>query len=383
VNSYRNGARSESSTKGYGVQQARRLHSLVECSDIVLLLSHRSGPAFCSRRSYIGRRSVDAPETANAGPNMSIMTCWTNAPVNSAMQIRPNDPRRSSGSGYRSQTYPKMTSNASPSQSPDRAALLRAANIALGTEDVEVDRLEGYLYRTYRLRARNGSFCVMRCRPLQSIRLLHLEDNRLATEAAMLSLLHRCKHPSAPRLLDDQRANRTASTAFLIAGPFSGTVLGHMDRPLSASRRRTLDHSHGQYIRRLSSIKGQSFGLLSTLGMPTWSLCFASLLQFVLYDAEDSLVSLPYSAIRDQVRRHRPSLDKITEPRLTLLEAADEDNFVFDTRTDQLTSLLDYGTAIWGDPFFCDSFYTPSEAFVEGYGEDIGGDADQRIRHLL
>ena len=44
----------------------------------------------------------------------------------------------------------------SPTRSPDRALLLKTASTALGTDDVDVDRLEGYLYRTYRLQARNG-----------------------------------------------------------------------------------------------------------------------------------------------------------------------------------------------------------------------------------
>lgn len=314
---------------------------------------------------------------------MSVVTCSRSAPSISTSQISRGGLQQSTGPGRRPQTHTKMPSSTSPSPSPDRAALLNAASVALGTDNIEIDRLEGYLYRTYRLQARSGSFCIMRCTPLHSIRLLRFEDDRLATEAAMLALLRRCKHPSAPRLLDDQPATTAVGAAYLISGPFNGSVLGHLERPLSASRRRTLDWSHGQYIRRLSSIRGQSFGKLASPGMPTWSICFASLLQTVLHDAEDALVSLPYSSIRDQVRRHRSSLDKIVEPRLTLIEATDEDNIVFDARADQVTALLDYGTAIWGDPFFSDCFYTPSEAFVDGYGDGVGGDADKQIRHLL
>lgn len=314
---------------------------------------------------------------------MSVITFSRTAPSISTSQISPEVHRQSICSRRRARASPTMSSNASPSPSPDRAALLKAASVALGTDNIGVDRLEGYLYRTYRLQARNGSFCVMRCRPLQAVRLLHLEEDRLVKEAAMLSLLRRCKHSSALRLLNEQPAAMTTGTAYLITGPFTGSILGRLGRPLTAIRRKVLDVSHGQYMRRLASVRGQSFGMLSSPGMPSWSVCFASLVQSLLHDAEDSLVSLPYSDIRDQVRRHRSSLDLITEPRLTLIEAADVDNIVFDPRTDQVTALLDYGSAIWGDSFFCNCFYAPSEAFLEGYGEGVGGDADKRIRHLL
>ena len=107
------------------------------------------------------------------------------------------------------------------------------------------------------------------------------------------------------------------------------------------------------------------------------------MLETVLRDAEDSLVNLPYDSIRMHVRKHSGSLDKVVEPRFVLIEAADEDNIVFDESTGQVKSLLDYSTAMWADPFLSDCFCQPSEAFVDGYGEGITGDADKRIRQLL
>lgn len=271
------------------------------------------------------------------------------------------------------------------SHSPDRAALLRAAGAALGTDDIEVDRLGGHLFRTYRLQAHDGSFCTMRCKPVHSTRLLRLEEDRIAVEAAALTVLARCRIPQVPGLLDMRSSDTAVGTSYLISGPFAGSMLSNLDHPLSSSRRRTLDRSMGRYMRRLASIEGRSFGRLSFPGISTWSACFASLFQSVLHDAEDAMVSLPYMDMREQVARHRSCLDKITQPRLTLIEAAHEDNIVVDTRTTEITSLLDYGTAIWGDPFLSDCLYAPSEAFTEGFGESVGGDgdADKRIRQLL
>lgn len=267
-----------------------------------------------------------------------------------------------------------------PTKLPDKAAIIRTAGTVLKTSSVEIERYDGCLYRTYLLRGREDSFCVMRCPPQPTLRLLRIEEDRLAIEAQALHLLSRRRAVTAPSVLDDDTAS---SNSFLISGPFTGSILGDLDRSLSVQRQEILDRSLGRYIRRVSSLTGPAFGPLDRPCMQSWARCFASMLETVLRDAEDSLASLPYDSIRMQVRRHSRSLERVTEPRLVLVEAADEDNIVFDESTGQVTSLFDYGTAMWADPFFSDCFCQPSEAFLDGYGESLGTDADKRIRQLL
>ena len=102
-----------------------------------------------------------------------------------------------------------------------------------------------------------------------------------------------------------------------------------------------------------------------------------------LRDGEDALISLPYDGIRELVRRHRASLDLITQPRLMILELAADRNIAVDPRTYQVTGLLDFSTAIWGDPFMSDCFYKPTASFAEGFGKLPNGSADERIRQYL
>ena len=100
-------------------------------------------------------------------------------------------------------------------------------------------------------------------------------------------------------------------------------------------------------------------------------------------DGEDALISLPYEGMRDLVRRHRSALDRITTPRLVLLELSSDRNVVVDASKHRVNGLLDFSTAIWGDPFMSDCFYKPTASFVEGYGALPNRSLDERARQYL
>jgi hypothetical protein len=103
----------------------------------------------------------------------------------------------------------------------------------------------------------------------------------------------------------------------------------------------------------------------------------------VLEDGEDALVALPYDLIRTLIQRHHASLDMVTQPKLTLLELASDENIVVDSTHMRITALLDFSTAIWGDPLLSDCFQRPSKHFTEGYGVAPSGDAHEHIRRCL
>jgi hypothetical protein len=267
-----------------------------------------------------------------------------------------------------------------PVRTPDRGAIVRIAGSVLKTTSVAVELRNGCLYRTVFIRGKGDSFCLMRSTPDRLLRLLRIEESRLAVEALALELLQRHRTVTAPTLLDHHVGS---AASHLISGPFNGIILSDLDRPLSNRRQATFDRSLGRYICRLSSIIGPGFGPLARPSITSWARCFALMLDSVLCDAEDSLISLPYDGIRMFVRKHARSLDRITQPRLVLVEAADEDNIVCDNTNNQVVSLLDYGSAVWGDPFLSDCFCQSSAALLEGYGEGTVDDPDHRIRHLL
>ena len=293
-----------------------------------------------------------------------------------------DDPARRRYDPPSTRTYISMPRN--PPRSPDRASIQRVAADTLKTPNVTVEKLTGHLYNTYRLQLPQGYFCVLRCRPTFNIRMLRHEEDRLASDASVLQLLSRREDVVAPRLLQYERTTADIGCFYTVTGPFTGAILASIGQTLSPQARADVDRSLGQYVRRLAAITGPAFGSVHQgSGSASWTKTFALLLESVLRDAEDSLVSLPYDTIRDQVRKHRASLDKIARPRLVMLEAASASGIVVNPATRQVVGLLDYSTGIWGDPFVCDCFYRPTQSFLDGFGDTVTGDNDKRIRHLL
>lgn len=66
-------------------------------------------------------------------------------------------------------------------------------------------------------------------------------------------------------------------------------------------------------------------------------------------DGEDMLVSLPYSEIRHATERMEEVLDEVKKANLVVCGLGDEENVLIERRTNEITGLLDFGRAFWGD----------------------------------
>ena len=284
-------------------------------------------------------------------------------------------------------TSTTVTMSAHAPRSPDRTAIQREASTVLQSRSVSVEAIEGYTYRTYRLRTAPGFFYTMRCRPSHNTRLLRHEESWLDGEAGALQSLGGRADVHTPRLIKYSTASSSIGSSYLISGPFTGSILADIEPDLSGQALASIDKSLGQHVRRLSDLRGPQFGSIQQAqGVPpssSWTKTFAFLLEAIMRDGEDALISLPYEDMRDLVRRHRGALDRITQPRLVLLELASDKNVVVDASKQRVNGLLDFSTAIWGDPFMSDCFYKPTASFVEGYGALPNRSTDERVRQYL
>lgn len=279
---------------------------------------------------------------------------------------------------------PKMST--SPSKSPDRCSLQRVASNALQTKSVSVERSGGVVFRTWHLRSTRDFFYVLRCRPSCNVRLLRHEEDALRTEAVVLQVLRGRSDLLIPRLIEYHTSTIPIGSFYLISGPFKGSVLADVEPSLSTQALASIDKSLGKHVRHLARVTSSTFGVVKEValpGYPSWSKCFASMLETLLRDAEDALVSLPYEFIRAQTRQRRAALDQITQPKLFLLEMVSDRNVVVDTHSMTVSGLLDLSTATWGDPYMSDCFYKPSVSFAEGFGKLPNRTEEQRIRQYL
>ena len=66
-------------------------------------------------------------------------------------------------------------------------------------------------------------------------------------------------------------------------------------------------------------------------------------------DGEDVMVNLPYTDIRDSVCVWKSSLDGVKEASLVILGLGQPENVLIDRKSNEISGLLDFGRAFWGD----------------------------------
>ena len=69
-------------------------------------------------------------------------------------------------------------------------------------------------------------------------------------------------------------------------------------------------------------------------------------------DAEDMSINLPYHAIRESAFSVTNELYDVKEARLVVLGLGRPQNVLLDERTNDVTGLMGFGQAVWGDIAF-------------------------------
>jgi aminoglycoside phosphotransferase (APT) family kinase protein len=252
-----------------------------------------------------------------------------------------------------------------------------------------VERLQGHLHRIYTLRSADKSAFTLKCSPSRDTHLLRHEVKSLETEAKVIALVKGSTRVPVPqRISYDSHANNAIGAPFLLSSHITGISLADMGPYLSASDRCEIDRMLGSYMYSISRIRERSFGLFHRVnagtGHGTWSEAFQSLIESVLRDAEDMLVTLPYEAIRYEVSARKTLLDQVSEPKLVAMEAGEPQNVLLDqSRRRQIVGLLGFSNVVWGDPMLASVCSNASPEFWDGFGGKPPQDCGQRVRELL
>lgn len=228
------------------------------------------------------------------------------------------------------------------------------------------------------------------------------------------SLLTNCSHPNLPlngawppRSLPQQDFPYT-----LVTQPAVPSVLAvHRQPPFSRREWDRIDFQVGRLARNLSRLTSPNgnFGFVvqvlpvfparprvsdMTAFQPhrTWTAAFRAMLELSLVDGQGMAVQLPYGTIRAEVERLAPALDKVTRPRLVVVNAASHANILVPATAEYheasgwlgpaqvegvaVTGLADWSNCVFGDPLFMQVFseQQPSDSFLRG----LNGDDERR-----
>ncbi|KAK5144932.1 hypothetical protein LTR04_001439 [Oleoguttula sp. CCFEE 6159] len=244
--------------------------------------------------------------------------------------------------------------SSAPPYSPHFATIQKSLKDFLYTSTISVCHVEaqpGYLHRVHLLSMSDGSRLVLKCPSPYTRRLLRQEQHSLENESLVLELLRSSTSLPVARQINFDRKGGSFGTSYLLSSFVQGTSMADLFKCLSSSDRAGIDRSLGSYVKDISSITATAFGLphkvAAGTGSRSWREAYRSMLEGVLRDAEDALVSLPYDSIRYFTTSQSHLLDEIKEPSLVVLDLASERNVLVDERTKQISGLLGCANAVW------------------------------------
>lgn len=166
-----------------------------------------------------------------------------------------------------------------------------------------------------------------------------------------------------------------------------GRRLSDLSASLTPSERDNIDRTLGEYVSALTALSVTQFGpahrVFAKKGCKTWSEAFLALLEAILRDGEDMLVTVPYDSIRYYIGKSSHFLDDVTQPRLVALQACDLQNVLVNEHTKQVTGLIGFSNVIWGDSLMSGGIAGGSDAFFEGLGECHARTGSVKARTLM
>ena len=218
---------------------------------------------------------------------------------------------------------------------------------------VRTEHLPDHLHRICLVYLSNGSQLVLKLNPSPSTDLLRHERYSLETEASVLTLLTDSPLP-VPRALRYDRKGTRLDSPFLLTTHRPGISYADALPYLTRTERRETELQLRSLTSPISRQTSPTFGPVALVaanrGFFSWREAFSSMVESVLMDGEDRVVNLPYIEIREAVSVWGKALDEVRQARLVVMGLGRPENVLIDRRTNDVTGLLDFGQAVWGDP---------------------------------
>lgn len=223
--------------------------------------------------------------------------------------------------------------------------------------------------------------------PCSGTPLLRHEKRFLETEARFLALLGQSANPCIPQLYYYNPSRRSGGSDYLIRQYMEGTTLADMENRLSLAQRAGIDRHLGFLASTIGQNAAPAFGSLlqvaSGTGRRSWRQAFCALLEGVLRDAEDVFVHLPYADIRDEMARLGSVLDEVSLPRLVVVELGRASHVLLNETSNQVSGVVDFSSALWGDVLMAEVFKGESSAVLEGAGLPLNRTHGESIRLMM
>jgi hypothetical protein len=247
--------------------------------------------------------------------------------------------------------------------------------------------IPGHIHSLRLLELSNGARLLLKGSPSSRTALLRRERYFLETEAQFLALLGQSANPCIPRLYHYDPHGRLWGSPYLIRQYMKGKSLSEMESDLSPQQLDGIDRHLGFLLSTIGQNAAPGFGSLQQVacgaGTPSWRDAFCALFEGILRDAEDTFIHLPYSEIRHELSRLAPALEDVTLPRLVVVDFGRRSHVLLNEESKQLSGIVDFSSALWGDVLMAEIFAHSSPAVLQGAGMALSRTKKEKIRLAL
>ncbi len=255
-------------------------------------------------------------------------------------------------------------------------------------EDALIELKEGWFNAAYLVKLTDGREVVLKIAPPSDAEVMTYEKNIMTTEVESMRLAAQNPLIPVPEIYYFDQQHDLCDSDYFFMEKLSGENYEHIKKSLPKPIQTQIDEQIGRIIREINQVSGTYFGYDGNpdLRADTWKEAFLKIMDSVLEDGrkkEADYFGYSIEQIRDIVLKHAPALEAVKIPRMVHWDAWDLNFFAKDG---EITGLLDFERALWGDPlleaqFRALAFEGVSDS-LRGYGKtEFTHEEDQRC-HL-
>jgi aminoglycoside phosphotransferase (APT) family kinase protein len=247
---------------------------------------------------------------------------------------------------------------------------------------------DGYFNAAYLLELRDGRRGVLKIAPPPDVPILRYERGIMRSEVETLRRVRSQTTVRAPEVLWYDSSHRIVPSDWFLMSFVPGIPFNRAREQLSPAAIAQVERTVGDSLRQMHAVEGDGFGYMALPEQRhiTWRQAFLAMMGDLLGDGEALGVTLPvpYAELRANIHAAAGTLDEVVTPRLLHWDLWDGNIFV-DTTHGEVTGLIDFERALWGDPLMEFQFRTfaTTPAFDAGYGSALLTTPEERRRRTL
>jgi len=228
---------------------------------------------------------------------------------------------------------------------------------------------DGWANSAYVLELDDGRKAVLKASPSSQIKLMRCETGQMKAEVEVMKRFERSEDVPVPRIYAYDTSKELIPVDYFVMEFIEGKPLNQIKETMNAEQLNGIYRRLGEINRRINEVSGTRFGFYTRPSVGSWRDAFAEMIGGVIADGRDAGVEWPID-LAELERRIEARLDvlkEVSEPRLLHWDLWDGNVFVKDG---QVSGIVDFERAIWGDPlmeYYFGRFHV-TDAFMEGYG---------------